>query len=83
MSARAPAVRFDAERARKDFPILHQTVNGKPLVFLDTAASAQKPQSVIDAVSRTSIRPQQPCGESAFTEDFPIDSSAAWADASL
>ena len=43
---------FDAERARKDFPILSQTVHGKPLVFLDSAASAQKPQPVIDAISR-------------------------------
>ena len=42
---------FDAERARKDFPILHQTIHGKPLTFLDSAASAQKPQAVIDAVS--------------------------------
>jgi cysteine desulfurase/selenocysteine lyase len=42
---------FDAERARKDFPILDQSVHGRPLVFLDSAASAQKPQSVIDAVS--------------------------------
>jgi cysteine desulfurase/selenocysteine lyase len=45
-------VSFDAESARKDFPILHQTVHGKPLTFLDSAASAQKPQVVIDAVSR-------------------------------
>jgi cysteine desulfurase / selenocysteine lyase len=45
-------MKFDAERARKDFPILAQTVHGKPLVFLDSAASAQKPQSVIDAISR-------------------------------
>jgi cysteine desulfurase/selenocysteine lyase len=43
---------FDPERARKDFPILSQKVHGKPLVFLDSAASAQKPQSVIDAISR-------------------------------
>ncbi len=43
---------FDAERARKDFPILSRTVHGKPLVFLDSAASAQKPQDVIDAISR-------------------------------
>jgi len=42
---------FDAERARKDFPILSRTVHGKPLVFLDSAASAQKPQPVIDAIS--------------------------------
>jgi cysteine desulfurase/selenocysteine lyase len=45
-------VTFDAERARKDFPILHQMVHGKPLVFLDSAASAQKPRPVIDAISR-------------------------------
>jgi cysteine desulfurase/selenocysteine lyase len=44
-------VSFDAERIRRDFPVLQQTVHGKPLAFLDTAASAQKPQCVIDAVS--------------------------------
>jgi len=43
-------VSFDVERIRKDFPILHQTVHGKPLAFLDSAASAQKPQCVIDAI---------------------------------
>ncbi len=37
---------------RKDFPILEQTVNGQPLVYLDSAASAQQPASVIDAVAR-------------------------------
>lgn len=37
---------------RKDFPALSQTVRGKPLVFLDSGASAQKPQSVIDAITR-------------------------------
>ena len=47
-----PAARLDPERVRKDFPILQQTVHGKPLVFLDSAASAQKPQQVIDAASR-------------------------------
>jgi cysteine desulfurase/selenocysteine lyase len=48
-SARRP---FDVERIRADFPGLHQEVKGKPLVYLDNAASAQKPQRVIDAVSR-------------------------------
>ena len=43
---------FDAERARADFPILSRTVHGKPLVFLDSGASAQKPQAVIDAISQ-------------------------------
>jgi cysteine desulfurase/selenocysteine lyase len=41
---------LDVERIRKDFPILTQTVRGKPLVFLDSAASAQKPRVVIDAM---------------------------------
>ncbi len=41
---------FDAMRARADFPILEQQVYGRPLVFLDSAASAQKPRAVIDAV---------------------------------
>jgi cysteine desulfurase/selenocysteine lyase len=41
---------FDVERIRRDFPILTQTIRGKPLVFLDSAASAQKPRVVIDAM---------------------------------
>ncbi len=41
---------FDVARIRADFPILSTTVHGKPLVFLDSAASAQKPRAVIDAV---------------------------------
>ena len=43
---------FDVERVRADFPILTQRVHGKPFVFLDSAASAQKPRAVIDAMSR-------------------------------
>ena len=43
---------FDVERTRKDFPGLHQDVKGNPLVYLDNAASAQKPRRVIDAVSQ-------------------------------
>ena len=42
---------FDAEAARAQFPILSRTVNGKPLVYLDNAASAQKPRAVIDAMT--------------------------------
>jgi cysteine desulfurase/selenocysteine lyase len=42
---------FDVERVRSDFPILQQRIHGKPLVFLDSAASAQKPRQVIDAMS--------------------------------
>lgn len=42
---------FDVYRLRKDFPILDQTVHGKPLVYLDNAATTQKPLAVIDAIS--------------------------------
>jgi cysteine desulfurase/selenocysteine lyase len=44
-------MRLDLE-TRKDFPILDRNVNGKPLVYLDSAASSQKPRTVIDAMSR-------------------------------
>ena len=46
------AAPFDADSVRADFPILSRTVHGKPLVFLDSGASAQKPRAVIDAISR-------------------------------
>jgi len=49
---------FDVEAVRADFPILSRKVHGKPLVYLDSAASAQKPKSVIDAIT------------SAYTEDY-------------
>src|SRR6201999_3713807 len=39
---------FDAEKARADFPILSRTVYGKPLAYLDSGASAQKPRVVLD-----------------------------------
>jgi cysteine desulfurase/selenocysteine lyase len=42
---------FDASSLRRDFPILSERVNGKPLVWLDNAATTQKPQSVIDRLS--------------------------------
>ncbi len=43
---------LDVEKVRKDFPILGQEVRGKPLVYLDSAATSQKPRAVIDAVAR-------------------------------
>ncbi len=43
---------YDVSEVRKDFPILSRTVHGKPLVYLDNGASSQKPQAVIDAVTR-------------------------------
>lgn len=41
---------LDIERIRNDFPILHQDINGKPLVYLDNAATSQKPSAVIEAI---------------------------------
>jgi cysteine desulfurase/selenocysteine lyase len=48
---RPSANRYDVERIREDFPILKRLVHGKPLVYLDNAASTQKPRAVIDAMS--------------------------------
>ncbi|HRH42027.1 MAG TPA: family 2A encapsulin nanocompartment cargo protein cysteine desulfurase [Pyrinomonadaceae bacterium] len=42
---------FDANQIKKDFPILQEKVNGRPLIWLDNAATTQKPQSVIDRIS--------------------------------
>ncbi len=53
----SPRPALDVTRIRADFPILTQTVRGKPLVFLDSAASAQKPIAVIDAMT-TAMRTQ-------------------------
>ncbi|MEA2722802.1 MAG: cysteine desulfurase / selenocysteine lyase, partial [Gemmatimonadales bacterium] len=50
--SRRPAAPFDVSRIREDFPILRQRIRGKPLVYLDNAATSQKPQVVIDAVTR-------------------------------
>ncbi|MCK7546505.1 aminotransferase class V-fold PLP-dependent enzyme [Marinobacter koreensis] len=49
-TARPPT--FDVEAIRRDFPILSQQVNGKPLVYLDNGASAQKPEAVLNAMDR-------------------------------
>ena len=54
MSAPAERVkpaRFDAEAIAKEFPILARKIHGKPLVYLDSAASSQKPAAVIEAIS--------------------------------
>ncbi len=49
----APAQRgYDVQRVRRDFPILGQKVHGKPLVYLDNAATTQKPRQVLDAIVR-------------------------------
>ena len=48
-----PEVRagIDIQRVRADFPILARTVNGRPLVYLDNAATSQKPRAVLDAIT--------------------------------
>lgn len=52
VTATRSATALDVAAIRRDFPVLHQTVNGKPLVYLDNAASSQRPKSVIEAISR-------------------------------
>jgi cysteine desulfurase/selenocysteine lyase len=52
MDGVAPAVPFDVAAVRSDFPALAQQVHGRPLVYLDNAATTQKPRQVIDAISR-------------------------------
>src|SRR5262249_23313160 len=42
---------FDAQKVRRDFPVLHQKVHGKPLVYLDNAATTQKPLAVMEAIA--------------------------------
>jgi cysteine desulfurase/selenocysteine lyase len=45
-----PAHGYDVQNVRRDFPVLHQKVHGKPLVYLDNAATTQKPLAVIEAI---------------------------------
>jgi len=52
LTDRAPGIPFDVDRVRRDFPILAREVHGKPLVYFDTAASAQRPLAVIEAIGR-------------------------------
>ncbi|WP_367714654.1 cysteine desulfurase [Nitratireductor sp. GISD-1A_MAKvit] len=51
MDQKVDTMRYDVEAVRRDFPILAREVYGKPLVYLDNGASAQKPQAVIDAIT--------------------------------
>jgi len=50
MSAASPHNALDIQKIRAQFPALHQTVHGKPLVYLDNAATTQKPKAVLDAL---------------------------------
>jgi cysteine desulfurase/selenocysteine lyase len=52
MSSTAQAPSLDIARIRQDFPILHQQVHGKPLVYLDNANTSQKPRLVLDALKK-------------------------------
>ena len=51
MEERASVAKL-AQRLRKDFPVLHQEINGRPLVYLDNAATSQKPRQVIDVMTQ-------------------------------
>ncbi len=52
MTTRAPSnEQLDVTKIREDFPILDQEVHGYPLVYLDNAATSQKPRAVIEALS--------------------------------
>lgn len=52
LAAKSEAAVFDVDAVRKDFPILNREVNGRPLIYLDNGATAQKPNSVIEAIDR-------------------------------
>ncbi|MBX7245351.1 MAG: cysteine desulfurase [Candidatus Sumerlaeaceae bacterium] len=58
---------FDVAAVRRDFPALHQQVNGKPLIWLDNAATTHKPQCVIDAVSQFFARDNSNIHRAAHT----------------
>jgi cysteine desulfurase/selenocysteine lyase len=57
---------FDVAAIRKDFPVLHRLVNDKPLVYLDSANTSQKPQVVIDALSHFMETSYAPINRSAY-----------------
>ena len=50
-AAAAPSAKLDVQRIRADFPILARSVRGKPLVYLDNAATTQKPRAVLDVIA--------------------------------
>ena len=81
MTTNAPG--FDVARIREDFPILDQMVNGKPLVYLDNAATTQKPQVVIDALvnyytsDNSNVHRGVHTLSQRATEDFDIGRSKA------
>jgi cysteine desulfurase/selenocysteine lyase len=74
-------VNFDVELVRKDFPILERQINGKPLVYLDSAATSQKPRQVLDAMSRFYETSYAPTHRSAY--QLATDSTEAYETARL
>ena len=57
---------LDVSRVRKDFPILDRVINGKRLVYLDSAATSQKPRAVIDAMTQFQEHSYAPTHRSAY-----------------
>ena len=57
---------FDAAVVKKDFPLLDREINGKPIVYLDSANTSQKPRQVIDAMSRFMETSYGPINRSAY-----------------
>ena len=57
---------FDPVIVKKDFPLLEREINGKPLVYLDSANTSQKPRQVIDAMSRFMETSYGPINRSAY-----------------
>jgi len=62
-----PISAFDVAAVRRDSPVLNQEINGHPLIFLDNAATTQKPQAVIDATSRFYSRDNSNIHRAAYT----------------
>jgi cysteine desulfurase/selenocysteine lyase len=55
MNRKIAEMSFDIEQIRRDFPILHQKIYNRRLIYFDNAATTQRPQQVIDALNRTYI----------------------------
>lgn len=62
-----PSRAFDVEQIRRDFPILRQEIHGRPLVWMDNAATTQKPQEVIDAIANFYARDNSNIHRAAHT----------------
>ncbi|MCU1344459.1 MAG: putative cysteine desulfurase, partial [Acidimicrobiia bacterium] len=66
----------DVERIRKDFPIFERLINGKPIVYLDSANSTQKPRAVIDAMARFTETGYAPVNRSSY--QLAVESNDAY-----